>query len=454
MTKRTTTFLGGCLCSLALIACGSDSNDSGTTGESTKPAQATDAAGAPSSSAPSGAAPAADGSKSQSNDAKSNTDSAAKPEPDAKAEPAKGAVPASNSMQGSTPGTDAQGAAAKPTTIDWQGDIRGLCKGLKTKFPGDEACIPAPPEGEGMQIHIGPSNWDDAEEVAKYVLRPGEESSECFTVTTPNDKLIHYQTSTLSGRAGTHHIINTMYAGDGSLPQGSAKCIGEGGGDMANSLGSLQGASKPYMPRLSVAPEYAHVGRGIPAHTRVSSDMHYYNFTDHDIVREYWLNIYFAKDEEITEEASQIAGLGGFSWNRTPIPPKTDKTYSYSCPIKGDGHILMLLGHYHAHGKHFTASLKRKATGNIEKVFEMFDYMEPAQFEYNTIVQNPMFAEGSAGAVTGRLPVYDGDVINWDCHIVNDSDVALKYVNEVKTGEMCNLWGSSIGITPISCYLQ
>ena len=305
-----------------------------------------------------------------------------------------------------------------------------------------------------MQIHIGPKNWDDPEEVAKYVMKPGEESSECFTVTTPNDKTIHYQTSTLSGRAGTHHIINTLYKGDGSLPEGSAKCIGEGGGDMANSLGSLQGASKPYMPRLVVAPEYAHVGRAIPAHTRVSSDMHYYNFTDHDIVREYWLNIYFAKDEDITEEASQIAGLGGFSWNRTPIPPMTDKTYSYSCPIKGNGHILMLLGHYHAHGKHFTASLTRKASGKNEKVFEMFDYMEPAQFEYNTVVKNPTFAEGSAGALSGRLEVFDGDVINWDCHIVNDSDVALKYVNEVKTGEMCNLWGSSIGITPISCYLQ
>ena len=132
----------------------------------------------------------------------------------------------------------------------------------------------------------------------------------------------------------------------------------------------------------------------------------------------------------------------------------TDKTYSYSCPIKGDGHILMLLGHYHAHGKHFTASITRKATGKTEKVFEMFDYQEPAQFEYNSIITNPTFTEGAAGAVSGRLAVSDGDKLNWDCHIVNDSDVALKYVNEVKTGEMCNLWGSSIGTQAISAYQQ
>lgn len=455
MTKRTTTILGGCLCSLALLACGSD-GDSDKTSESAKPAQASESTSNASSDKAADSA-AASGDKSQSNDAKSGSDSSAKAGSDSKAEPAKGTDAAKSGQDQSgqaQSGMQGSQTASTPGAIDWQGDIRGKCQDFKTKFPGDEACIPAPPAAEGLQIHIGPSNWDDADEVAKYVLHPGEESSECFTVTTPNDKMIHYQTSVLSGRAGTHHIINTMYAGDGSFNEGSAKCISEGGGDMSNSLGSLPGASKPYMPRGIVAPEYAHVGRGIPAHARVSSDMHYYNFTDHDIVREYWLNIYYAKDEDITEEASQIAGLGGFSWNKTPIPPMTDKTYSYSCPIKGDGYILMLLGHYHAHGKHFTASITRKATGKADKVFEMFDYMEPAQFEYNTVITNPMFSDSAAGAVSGRLAVSDGDTINWDCHIVNDSDVGLKYVNEVKTGEMCNLWGSSIGISPISCYLQ
>jgi hypothetical protein len=42
----------------------------------------------------------------------------------------------------------------------------------------------------------------------------------------------------------------------------------------------------------------------------------------------------------------------------------------------------------------------------------------------------------------------------WDCHIINDSDVPLKYVNEVKTGEMCNVWGYSIGTDPIVCDLR
>jgi hypothetical protein len=81
----------------------------------------------------------------------------------------------------------------------------------------------------------------------------------------------------------------------------------------------------------------------------------------------------------------------------------------------------------------------------------MYDYLDPAIFEYNTVVENPAFSETVAGAVSGMLPVKDGDVLMWECHILNDSDVGLTYTNEVKTGEMCNVWGTSVGITPVSC---
>jgi hypothetical protein len=83
----------------------------------------------------------------------------------------------------------------------------------------------------------------------------------------------------------------------------------------------------------------------------------------------------------------------------------------------------------------------------------MFDYMDPAQFEYDTISKNPMFSTNAAGATSGLLDVKDGDVLMWDCKVINDSNVTLTYTNEVKTGEMCNLWGSSLGIKAINCVL-
>jgi hypothetical protein len=340
-------------------------------------------------------------------------------------------------------------ADTKTAELDYTKDIRGNCE-IGSKFADDHACIPAPKPGEGIQIHIGPSNYDDPDDVAKYIMHPGEESSECFTMRTPNTEDVTYQTFVLSGRAGTHHMINTLY--EGELPTGSFGPCGGRQSETATPSGSLPGASKAYMARSEVAPEYAHVGQVLKAGALLQADMHYFNFTDEDIVREVWLNLYFPpQDANITDFTNVIRGFGGLGWNREPIQPGTDKVYKYECPIKGDGNILQLLGHYHAHGKQFTASIKRKGSDHGEKVFEMFDYLDPATFDYNTVTENPSFKAGASGALSGVLEVKDGDVLMWDCHIINDDMVPLKYVNEVKTGEMCNVWGYSIGTEPIVC---
>lgn len=330
-------------------------------------------------------------------------------------------------------------------------DLRGTC-GINSGYDGDEACLPPPKPEEGIQIHVGPKNYEDAAEVAKYIMKPGEESSECWTFHTPNTADVYYQTYELSGRPGTHHIINTMF--NTPLTDGGfTPCADPGTGTNGNIIDNLPGASKAYMPRGKVAPENADLGRKIPPNTPSQADMHYYNFTDKDIVREFWMNIYFVDQSQVKRQADQIRAMGGISWTVAPIPPGAMETYKYECPITGDGQILSLLGHYHAHGKKFTASIRRAATGMTEKVFEMYDFMDPAQFQYDSIAMNPPFSMSAAGAVSGKLEVKNGDVIMWDCFIVNDSNVGLTYTNEVKTGEMCNLWGSSVGINPINCVL-
>lgn len=327
-------------------------------------------------------------------------------------------------------------------------DPRGACN-LTSGYPDDHACILPPATSDGMQIHLGPTTYDDPDELAKFVLHPGEETSQCWTFHTPNEGEVYYQTSVLSGRAGMHHIINTML--DQELDDGGfGGCLDSGTGEAQSVIGWLPGASKAYMPRNHVAQENVHIGRTIPAHAVAQADMHYYNSTDHDILREFWLNIYYADPRQITGEARQIRALGGLDWNQHPIQPGTDDVYHYECPITGAGRILSLFGHYHAHGKRFTATVKHGAF-EPEKVFEMYDYLDPASFEYDSRTRNPAFSDDSAGAISGMLEVHDGDVLAWECHVVNDSDVALRYVNEVNTGEMCSLWGLSYGIDAINC---
>lgn len=355
------------------------------------------------------------------------------------------------------PNPAASGAAGSGSTptVDPMANVpvepRGKCE-INSGYPDDKACLLAPAADIGLQIHVGPKDYKDMAEVAKYVSNPGDESSECWTFHTPNAEEVYYQTFELSGRAGTHHIINTMYnveIADG----GFTTCADPGTGTNGNIIDNLPGASKAYMARGGVAPENKNIGRKIPAKATSQADMHYFNFTDKPIIREFWMNVFFAKKADIKQTADQIRGMGGLSWSAIPIAPGTDMTYPYECPITGDGRILSLLGHYHSHGKHFTASIRRAGTGKVEKVFEMYDYQDPASFEYDTVNTNPAFSANTAGAVSGMLDVKKGDVLMWDCQIVNDGTVGLTYKNEVKTGEMCNLWGSSLGVPALNCVI-
>lgn len=354
---------------------------------------------------------------------------------------------AGSGIKGTAGGAAMMMIAGSPSVDTMTADPRGACN-IDSGFPDDNACILPPAPEEGMQIHIGPTDYKDSDQINKFTLKAGQETESCWTFHTPNDKKIFYQTFVLSGRSGTHHIIDTMYKVE-MTDGGFTMCSDGGTGTNSNIIDNLPGASKPYMPRVPVAPENADIGRAVPPNTPSQADLHGFNFTDKDLLREFWLNIYYVPEAQVKQEATQIRGMGGLSWNSMPIAPGTDKTYSYKCAVPSDGRIMSLLGHYHAHGKQFTASIQR-ASGEVQKVFEMYDYLDPAMFQYDSITTNPDFSATAGGAVSGILEVHAGDTVLWDCHVVNDSMTALRYVNQVKTGEMCNLWGQSVG-TKINC---
>ena len=323
-------------------------------------------------------------------------------------------------------------------------DPRGGCPGLQSGFPGDDACIAPPAPGQGLQIHVGPSKYDDPAEVAKFVLHPGEESSECWSYHTPNAEDVYFQGWTLSGRPGTHHIFNSMLKVEVTDGGDFHVCVDAGLGNAPDRLGSLPGAARPYMPRLPVAPENEGFGQLVKAHTPSEADMHYFNTTDKDILREFWLNLYFIPKDKVTQEPLEVRGMGGLSWVGLPIAPGTDEVYKYECPIASDGRLISMLGHYHAHGKRETVSI-RHSDGKRDRLFEMYDYNNAALFLFDSLSKNPPLKDGVDGAVSGRVDLKAGDVLEWECHIVNDGNVPLTYSNSVKEGEMCNVFGMSVG---------
>jgi hypothetical protein len=345
------------------------------------------------------------------------------------------------SETGGAAGDDAI-AGPRPMTIP---SARGMCD-IDSGFPGDEACLAPPDPDKGFQIHIGPDDYTDPAQIAVFAMEPGDESSECYMKKMPLDHDAFYFVYELSGRAGTHHIINTLRADD--VPDGFGSC----GGGEGSSLGMFGGASKPHMPPMPVAPENENLGLPIKANMQVQHDMHYFNLTQAPILREFWMNVYYVDPEKVEETPLQIAGLGGFGWNRAPIEPGTHQVYAYECPIESDGRIIQLLGHTHAHGIRETAHIRR-ANGDRLKVFEQYDYLEPQIFMYDSLTENPEFSVRAPGAHTGMIDVAAGDALEWECEINNDSTTPLRYINEVQTGEMCNIWGMSIG-PRIACFRQ
>lgn len=345
-----------------------------------------------------------------------------------------------------TPQTGTTGGEGLP---DGWVTSRGTCD-LNSGYAGDEACLLPPPADLGMQIHIGPADYSGS--AAPYVLQPGQEVTQCNNFKMPNSEMFYYQGWEFSGRPGTHHVINSLvssnyadgWAGTVSRP---GSCDDGGTGSAQSRIGGLPGASKAFMPRGPVAPENATLGAPVQGgNVQGQADTHYFNVTDAPLLREFWMNLYYIDSALVTEEAKGIRGMGGLSWTFSPIPARSQRVYNYTCAAEGNapGRIVMLLGHTHAHGVRETAWVH--TGGERIKVFEQFDYRDPKIFYYNSVTDNPDFAPQVAGAATGIIDVNPGDVLEWECDVNNDSDVALTYTNEVFEGEMCNIWGSSVGL--------
>ena len=64
-------------------------------------------------------------------------------------------------------------------------------------------------------------------------------------------------------------------------------------------------------------------------------------------------------------------------------------------------------------------------------------------FTFDSLQMNAPWnaAEKKAGAWSGVLNMTAGDRIEWECEVVNDSNVTLRFGDAVHTGEMCNMFG-------------
>ena len=296
------------------------------------------------------------------------------------------------------------------------------CKDLNTQYPGDEFCILPPPADKGFQLRVGPDNYDNP---GTFVVRPGQELNEIFPATSGNTEDVYYYWRQYRMRPGSHHMILSKGGG-----------IGGGGGR----IGGSQTTAKDSPTGGVIAEENKGVGMQMAARTPLSFSLHYFNYTDGDIVKDVWVNVWYRDEAEVTEPATEV-----FSLLPINISPGRHVVLSGNCPVTGSGRVLTLYGHRHANNLRFSAW--RERGGMRELVFEDYDWEEPTVLEYSSVITNqpPNPAAKAAGGYSGVLDVKQGDNLYFECEIANMTNNTFRGANEAIDDEMCILVGDSVG---------
>jgi hypothetical protein len=110
--------------------------------------------------------------------------------------------------------------------------------------------------------------------------------------------------------------------------------------------------------------------------------------------------------------------------------------------VSGKGRIISLFGHRHAATERFAAWL------NDKLIYDSWDWVEARLFNYDSITINPETNPDAQtdGAVSGIIDIKSGDKVKIECHVNNTTDNALNFANELYTGEMCILFGATVGV--------
>jgi hypothetical protein len=309
---------------------------------------------------------------------------------------------------------------------------------LKSGYPGDEYCLLPPPEGKGIQIHFGPEDYKNMAEVSKYLIQPGEEFNSYAVVNVPDsgdNKPRYFQYMKVSMRPGSHHLINNLVSG-----KPAEGFVAGRGGCEGGSMGSFPGTQNLVTespPQGIPAPENEGLGRTLPPNVSICQNYHRYNTTDKPALSEIWYNIWWIDEENIKQKTSGVTVNAPFS----AIAPGAKQVITTTSTIAGDGRIVTLFGHRHAHTERFAAWL------NDKLIYDSWDWVESRVFNYDSITMNPAPNPPMKidGAVSGVLDFKKGDKVKVECHVNNTSDVTLRFANELLTGEMCILFGSTVG---------
>jgi len=292
--------------------------------------------------------------------------------------------------------------------------------GLKTKFVGDEYCIKPPPADKGFQLHIGPTDYENPGQ--EYLVQPGEENVVSMNAVSGNDKDIYYFQRQYRMRPGSHHVIVSV---DGRR------------------IGGIQNLARDYPTDGMIAPEDEDVGLTLKARSNMNVNMHFYNFGEKPMIREMWVNYWYKDNAAVKEPSLPIYSITGVS----AATAHSHVVVGASCPVTGSGRVLDLYGHRHLNNIRF--SIWKTSSGKKDLVFEDYNSEEPGALDYNSLAMNPAPnpMTKTLGGKAGVLDLKQGDTLDFECEIVNNTNKNFFGANEAQDDEMCIMIGDSVGAT-------
>lgn len=334
------------------------------------------------------------------------------------------------------------------------GTVAPCSKSPSSGFPGDGQCIEAPAATTGMQLHYGPKDYTDPDEVAKFTLAPGESNQQCMFMKTPNANAVHVKEWHARVRPGAYEAI--LYESDTQVPDSPGPEPCAKGSANANSLVSVAGTDLD-LSMDGGAPEFAGAGERIDAHTQVFLSVNMWNTTDAPLLVEAWLNGVYSQ-EPVQREVAPITWFGGLALNVAPHSThvvRAGGSGQNECRAPSDQSVIALVGSTGAHTTRMTAYVQRSGTMAPTRIYESYDWSAPVRLYYDSVVRNPVpdARSSTTGGVSGLLTLHPGDTVSWECAIDNSTDASLTYSDNPFAGELCNFYGLyAAGTEPWLCF--
>lgn len=310
--------------------------------------------------------------------------------------------------------------------------------GLDSGWEGDEYCLKPPPAGEGIQIHFGPRDYKDSAATAEYVLQPGEQVNNSMLAKVPLDAPRYWHHVTVHMRPSVDRWISM---GGPKEPgrEGVYTDTGCGDGRLFGAGGFGGGHSPIYdnPPHGVAAPENAGIGVRMTDATACLATTAF-NFTDKPRLREAWVNLYFTDAPTHVEKTGAVSLVGELGLN---LPAGEKREYTYQAAFSESGRIIQLYGHRRMWTRRLAAWL------NDQLIYDSYDWQEGVVFSYDSITSNPPIDPAGMrdGAASGILSFKAGDTIKYTCFVDNQSGGPLRFKNDLRGSEMCNLGGTTVG---------